>query len=269
MAIPTGSAIERPPLLEVSLTAFTHSHNNLPGKYMNLAPLLRIPFYDVSGIWEKWSTHAERMIVYEHEADPEVTSTHCHFLMINVNVSVETLKREFRRQYSQYFEKTDGRELWAWVNKKKDIPDTGFITYMSKGVLSPKFVKNFSQEEVDTLRDKWVNPITKVVEVSAKPKKEVKEKVKTHWQIMTDIRAELSKIENFKLDVDPLTGQVVNMSSYKFDTLYKITVKHLNKNEVRTSRNELERFIVTLIRDDVNFRDDVRDSIKKNIFRNI
>lgn len=237
---------------------------------MNLAPLLRLPYNDVSGIWETWSSHAERMVVYEHEADDEVKTTHCHFLMLNVNVSSETLKREFRRAYPLYFEKSDGRELWAWKNKKFPDPNEGFIPYMMKGRYAAKFVKNFSEEQLEIHRQQSF-AIPKDVEISeSKPKKENKQKVqKTHWQIMLDIKDELSQIPNMKLDVDPLTGQVINMSSYKFDTLYKITVKHLGKNEVRTSRNELERFIVTLIRDDVNFRDDVRDSIKKNIFRNL
>lgn len=88
----------RPPLLEVSFTR-THARTKISRlSMMNLAPLLRIPFYDVSGIWERWSTHAERMVVFEHEADEEVKTTHCHFLMLNVNVSVDTLKRELRER---------------------------------------------------------------------------------------------------------------------------------------------------------------------------
>ena len=58
--------------------------------------------------------------------------------------------------------------MWSWEHKKFGTPDDQFLTYMSKGVLRPKFVKNFPAELVEERRQQWKITTPKSVESSQK-----------------------------------------------------------------------------------------------------
>ncbi|UAU47005.1 Rep [Chicken proventriculitis-associated circular virus 15] len=117
----------------------------------NYAPRVSMPYMDISGIIILWSKSCESIIVYEHESDEEVKTTHVHLLMINSEYATpEPLKRLFYKNLS-----TDrkGNDLWAWTHET--VPDLTFITYMSKGILAPKFINNISTQEVEKARLNW------------------------------------------------------------------------------------------------------------------
>jgi hypothetical protein len=102
----------------------------------------------VSGVIELWADTCDTLIVYEHEADEQVKTTHCHLLMTGSKYkTAEPLKRLFYKTYPQY-KSSDGNGLWSWCNKDYPCPDFGFIDYMSKGVLEPKFVSGHDVEDI-------------------------------------------------------------------------------------------------------------------------
>jgi len=124
----------------------------------SFAPLIRLPFNDLSGIIQVWSETCEQMAVYEHEADESVKTTHVHMIMIGCKYkTAEPLKRLYYKMFPNE-DSSKGNGLWSWENKDYPVPDVNFITYMSKGVLTPKFLKNISPAKVEELRGNWVEP---------------------------------------------------------------------------------------------------------------
>jgi len=125
---------------------------------MNYAPLIRLPYHDVSGVIEMWADSCDSMAVYEHEADASVKTTHVHMIMIGcIYKTAEPLKRAYYKAFPAA-DKSEGNGLWSWTNKDWSNPNIEFITYMSKGHLRPKFIKNISPDIVEELRGKWSEP---------------------------------------------------------------------------------------------------------------
>lgn len=117
---------------------------------MNHAIRITLPFADCSGIIRQWADRSQQAIVYQHQADEEVSKTHVHLILGGCETKSEALKRMWKDAPGK------GNEFWSW----KDWDGTKkFITYMSKGSLRPIFVKNFSQEEVENSRQEWVEPV--------------------------------------------------------------------------------------------------------------
>lgn len=123
---------------------------------MNVAPRVSLPYVDLSGIAQLWSDKCEAFICYEHISDATVKKTHCHFLMMGVTVSIETLKNIAKAEITT----GKGQQFWKW--ESKNPPDETFIMYMSKGKFAPKFVKNLSPELIEEQRSKWVDLTAKV-----------------------------------------------------------------------------------------------------------
>ena len=124
----------------------------------NYAPRVSIPFADLSGVLSLWSEVSEKMVVYEHAADEEVSTTHVHLIMINCKYATpEALKRMF---YANINTERKGNDLWSWTHKDFPNPDLSFIGYMSKKDLRPVFQKNILPAEVEEWKLKWSKPTT-------------------------------------------------------------------------------------------------------------
>jgi len=99
------------------------------------------------------------MAVFEHPADTNVSQTHLHLLMLDCDIKAEQFKRIFKGLLPGIT--TKGNELWQW--ESKHIVGDAFLTYMSKGIYSPKYLKNFKEELVAERRSQWVLPTSKWV----------------------------------------------------------------------------------------------------------
>ena len=126
----------------------------------NYAPRITLSYNDVSGIVESWADRCEKLIVYEHEADTKIKSTHVHILIIGSSTKDEALRRvaQAKRTDIRMF----GNEFWKWAinkeHKDKFVSDPeSTITYMAKGKLAPKFVKGFTPDEIEERRSMWVS----------------------------------------------------------------------------------------------------------------
>lgn len=98
-----------------------------------------------------WSDKVGKILCYEHQGS-ETEKIHVHLLIMESPVKDERLKRIARARIE-----LSGNEDWSWkkcdMNKVKE-----YMTYMTKGVLRPVFVKNFSTAEVEEARSRWVEP---------------------------------------------------------------------------------------------------------------
>lgn len=122
----------------------------------NYAPRLRLSYVELLPVFSLWAQSCENMVVYEHDADEEVATTHCHVLMINSKyATAEQYKRQFYEVLTE--EKRKGNDLWAWIHKEYPNPDISYITYMSNGNLKPKFVQSISDDVIQKYTKLWVN----------------------------------------------------------------------------------------------------------------
>lgn len=132
--------------------------------------------YDVIKPWFDKFTY-DKIIVYEHSADAEVSRTHCHILVYGVTVQNDNLKYHLKKIDPTL----NGRIDWSFSTK--EVNDD-FITYMCKGSLDPVFKVGYTDYEIDVLTAKWVDPkVSKLVLEGGKlvvdtPVKEVKKKTK-------------------------------------------------------------------------------------------
>lgn len=120
---------------------------------------ITLPYEDCKDIISKWADRCLRAIVYQHDADEEISKTHVHLALVDCEVKAEQLKRMWNDAPGK------GNEFWSWKNlvgndEGEDNDNySKYVTYMSKGTLRPKFVKNFSNEQVEKSRQSWVEPV--------------------------------------------------------------------------------------------------------------
>lgn len=154
----------------------------------NYAPRVSLSFNDMSGVIRMWSNSCDKMVVYEHEADEDVKTTHVHMIMINCKYkSQDTLCNQFRKLIDIDLK---GNSLWSWEHKDFKNPDEDFITYMSKGCLEPVFIKNMTNGDIEKYKSRWKNyekkvavPIGQIVEARVTQK--------TKWELLNIMNHEI------------------------------------------------------------------------------
>lgn len=105
-----------------------------------------LPYEDCSGIVQQWVQRCDKAIVYEHEADEDVSRTHIHMALVDCEVGNEALKRMWTNAPGS------GNGFWSFSDAK-DLPT--YLVYMTKGKLRPVLVKNYSTAEVEEHRLSW------------------------------------------------------------------------------------------------------------------
>lgn len=111
---------------------------------------ITLPYDDCKDVISQWADRSAKIIVYQHDADEEISKTHIHIGIFGCQTKSEALKRMWKDAPGK------GNEFWSW----KDWDGTSkYIAYMSKGTLAAKYVKNFSEQEVEKFRQEWVEPV--------------------------------------------------------------------------------------------------------------
>lgn len=125
----------------------------------NYAIRITRPYMDCSGIISRWADRSNAIVVYQHDADEEISKTHIHLAIYGSEVKAEALKRMWEDVPGK------GNEFWSWkewiVEQDNDdsLINSRYLTYMSKGTLRPVFVKNFSNAILENSRQGWVEPV--------------------------------------------------------------------------------------------------------------
>lgn len=98
----------------------------------------------------------QRLIAYEHNED--VNRIHVHIILDQCQCSTDTLKNYIKKHcvVPPRAGLRAGNKFWSF---KKATEISGAITYMSKGVYEPFHRKGFTQEEIDSSKDRWVERI--------------------------------------------------------------------------------------------------------------
>lgn len=124
-----------------------------------LAFRVTVSYDSVVKFVDKLSDHSEKLIIYEHDA----SRIHIHGLVTDCKVSTDTLKNWIKNALNvTKFSKSD----WSFITQTKqgDPVDDNFITYMSKGILQPRFVKGYTDDVIEQFKSNWkpITPKTKV-----------------------------------------------------------------------------------------------------------
>lgn len=117
-----------------------------------LAIRITEPYDAIAEMWKKLEAQSEKLIVYEHTGG----RVHCHAHVEGCQVSTDTLKNWVKKALN-----VTAYPKQNWSFKGSDGNDR-YIMYMSKGKFFPKLLKGYHPDEVDVLRQQWVEPLPKV-----------------------------------------------------------------------------------------------------------
>lgn len=204
---------------------------------MNLGFRLTIPFRELTEL-ETIASLCEKLVVYEHIQDDYVKRTHIHAYIEGWKYTKQYLKNIVKR--IKNFERTD----WAFsenyvVNEERKPVNTGYITYMSKGVLEPCFVKGFTQTEIDTFKGNWTErskPLTNYQTRIQLVKKETATEVKKRKNDLIHEMIGMMNDEEYKEKL-----------RYEYDeTVIAVIIKVLNDNKYVFSRYSVRDYYDTI-----------------------
>lgn len=121
---------------------------------MDLFCRITLPYDELEGFLVKFSSECDKLIVYQHDG----TRTHIHFYAVNCRIKTDAIKCRIKKHLQvTEFPKSN----WSF----KSADDSKCITYMSKGILTPRYVKGFTDEEVLGYTQAWVEkPVLSVVD---------------------------------------------------------------------------------------------------------
>lgn len=120
----------------------------------NFSVRITLPFSDVSGAVRSWAMKADKLLCYEHTNTDKV---HCHLLMMNVSVDAERLKQIAKACGVS----GKGNEFWSFKTKSKNVGPISeatterYITYMTKGMFDPSYVKGYDEYHLQALKEAW------------------------------------------------------------------------------------------------------------------
>lgn len=124
---------------------------------------ITLPYDSVSSVISVWSDACDKVTVFEHQMDEDISQTHVHLAMYNCQyATAEALKRRF---YKIINTDRKGNELWSW--KSWDGSDT-YLTYMTKGNLDAKYLKGWNETDVNEWKSKWITPTAQTTTTNEK-----------------------------------------------------------------------------------------------------
>lgn len=129
----------------------------------NYSVRITLPFSDISGTVREWALKVDNLACYEHTRDSGANRTHCHLLLMFSSVETDGLKA-IMKQTTKSSLMGNGNSFWSFKTKSKKhgpiTPETApkFITYMSKGVFDPKYVKGYDEEFIEARKAAWETP---------------------------------------------------------------------------------------------------------------
>lgn len=177
---------------------------------------VRTPYQKVKDVIEQLAIKCERIIVFEHNERSD--NIHIHFLVEGNTISTDTIKNYFKRGG---FDAGEKGQHWSF----NAATDRGCITYMSKGVLDPVYVKGYPKEETDELRKKWVPKSTYQTRLS---------------YMIKETPQEAKKRKNDLLD------EMIVQIEHEHDVV-EIIIKVLNVNKLMCSRFVIRDYFDTIM----------------------
>lgn len=216
-----------------------------------------MPYGDISGVADLWSSYCGAFAVAEHEPDEEVNVRHCHFMMCSPTKEKNTFQKNMKKMGIN-----PGRGHHWIMETVHDGPHKGqpykrheLLVYLLKGsALRLRMSNNITPDEIEAAAASWVEyTSTKPLAIASSDKK----KPETHFQTCKHI-LQLAKDNHpawFKCDITSHFAVDEDEFTLRDDChkhMWDLMIKELNKREIRCSINEMERFYTTIMRNDYN-----------------
>lgn len=230
--------------------------------------MIHQPFVEVEQLL--LSEICEKFLFGQHDADENVNRTHTHVMLVNPKLSNEGIRRRILKAGF------GGRGNYAIITSSggNSYTEEKLGIYILKGnrEIAKKF--SYSEEQISEWVSKWVfHP----VETTDKRKQEgdsskSKKSPENHWDVMKAIIAETRQLPGVWEQQNEIVSDDsgIAMEGVWFcrnrRAVWTVMLAHLDKNKIRTSRNELERFYLTMMREDGYTRVALYDSIMKKIY---
>lgn len=148
------------------------------------------------------------LVVFQHDSDDEISRTHVHAL-VDTDTPTDTMKYWIKKTLQvDKFPKTDWSFKTTYKNASDtDVPiDLDFITYMSKGNLSPVRYQCIDGSVIQAKIDAWV-PLVKKTSKMLFQYKTVSEKPEVARKRQTDMLDPI--IKYFEDNPHEVTGRAV------------------------------------------------------------
>lgn len=229
---------------------------------MIIQVVVRRPWEDISGFYSWIQDNSSSHLCGQHDADEDTKTTHCH-IMCNTTINPETIRLQAIKHG------VGGRGVAAVLKQcaKKKIPydETKLCIYITKGDVNNIKRSSFDVDTINYFASQWVQH---------EPTSKSPDDKKDHFALIEHILEESTKIPGAWESVlaRDSEGIIVSERGLTYEgrrKIFQLMVNTLNKNRVRTSRNELERFYVTLIRHDYHSVECLQDSILRNVYREV
>lgn len=194
---------------------------------MDLFGRITVPYSVFEPVLKSFEEVSEKLVIYEHNDDP--ANAHIHFYIKSCKVSTDTLKNYCKRHSISGGSRGSG---WSF----KSARDDGCITYMSKGRLTPSFVKGYTDEELEVFKSKW------------QPKQTSKYQTKLQY-IVKESPSEAKKRKNDLVQemIIELNGhKPVNLEYYVDEAIVRVIIKILNDNNVIFGRYTIRDYYDTI-----------------------
>lgn len=217
---------------------------------------------DCSGFVTYLAENCARMLCGQHDEDDEIATTHCHVMLVSPTITSQAIEKA-RKKYGLVGQ---GNSLLKVTQKTREPYDEDILgSYITKGRIEN--IQSYSgYEHHDLVRfcKTWV-PREKFAE--AKKKECELKKDKSHWDLIERVWKRLLDVPGIWEEILQFndSGIQKTLNYTGLDCAFNMLVEELNRCRVRTSRNELERFFVTLIRHDYGSKIVIKQAIMKSV----
>jgi len=218
------------------------------------------PYVDVSGLVLDLDKFGN-VLCGQHSPDDEDKTVHCH-IMCNTDKTAEAIRKRI------VVHSLSGRGQYAILTKTKKLREVydefKLAVYILKGERDNlRYNKGYSNEFIEAALDAWQPlPVKADINLDKKSKSESKD-TKTHYQLIKEIYTKASKTTRLVRDE---FGNLVSENCIENSVAtWHLMCKVLNDNHVRTSSHELERFYVTLLRQDPLHQEDLYNNLMRKL----
>jgi len=149
-----------------------------------------VPRCSVRRLVAEWSTHVQRMVVYEHD-DDGANRIHCHIMIEGSRISKKRLQQlaagAVETTYRHFGTEGRAQSLMSFRSKDYDGNIAGYA-YVTKGKYDPKYIQGWTAQEAQGWKEAWVAP--------------AEHQKRTPWRVLLDEFMQWSNDKPNRLDFD-------------------------------------------------------------------
>lgn len=212
--------------------------------------VLKLPYQDISGLVPYLRTNCDRYLVAEHSSDDGCKTTHCHIMLVNYRYTSTSLDKE----RAKYITGRGQHALLKVQEKSREPYGEPFLgAYCLKGLDYTHKSSSYTDAEIKEFIARWV-PLGKAKE----------EKPKTQWDLIQEMRS-ACQMSDRAIRIQHTEGVAYVSHVCPTRENFYVMNKILNENKIKTSIHELERWWITLLRQDQRNQDDLFNKINSKL----